>query len=234
METDMDTPLTPINKVLLIDLDNCPAEVTQLSENLSQFKRIIGCFGQQEPRIPLSLASVLATPLYQGMLELVKMPRSGKNAADFGLAFMAGRLLAEMPADTEFVILSQDGDLDHVVDMLCASDRKAERIAPTKNGNAQSSTAAKNSNTEVNSVNICDTEIENLAYHYWNLRLKNNSNRPATKKSLFNSINSSNRGLPAKKVQEILDCLERWKVFTMAKNAQNKITYTEKQPPYHD
>ncbi len=44
----------------------------------------------------------------------------GKNAADFGLAFWAGRLATEMPAETEFIILSQDGDWDHVVN-CCAT-----------------------------------------------------------------------------------------------------------------
>jgi len=225
MPTNMETPLTSVPKVLLIDLDNCPSEITQLSENLSQFKRIIGCFGQQEPRIPLSLAKILARPLCQGTLDLVKMPRSGKNAADFGLAFMAGQLLVEMSADTEFVILSHDTDLDHVVDMLRASNRKAKRIAPIKNSEP-SSTSTKNSH-----ATLSQADIEDFTYNFWNLRLKNNSNKPTSQKSLFNSINATFRGLPANHVQEILNCLERWKIITIPANAQSKITYTNKQPP---
>src|SRR5262249_54325805 len=49
-------------------------------------------------------------------------------AADFGLAFWAGRLAAEMPPDTEFLILSQDTDLDHVVHMLQGANRLVERL----------------------------------------------------------------------------------------------------------
>jgi hypothetical protein len=56
-------------------------------------------------------------------LEIVGMQRKGKNAADFGLAFHGGRLLAELPPDTEFVIVSKDAGLDHVVDLLRRAGR---------------------------------------------------------------------------------------------------------------
>ena len=56
------------------------------------------------------------------------MQKKGKNAADFGLAFWAGRLAAEMPPDTEFLILSQDTDLDHVVHLLQGANRRVERL----------------------------------------------------------------------------------------------------------
>ncbi len=46
------------------------------------------------------------------------MEKRGRNAADFGLAFWAGGLAAELPPETEFIILSQDGDLDHVLSFL--------------------------------------------------------------------------------------------------------------------
>jgi len=37
-------------------------------------------------------------------------------------------LVAEMPPDTEFLILSQDTDLDHVVHMLQSASRRVERL----------------------------------------------------------------------------------------------------------
>ena len=46
------------------------------------------------------------------------MPNAGKNAADFGIAFWAGILVSQLPDDTHFDIISNDADLDFVVDLL--------------------------------------------------------------------------------------------------------------------
>ena len=81
-----------------------------------------------EPRLGLSLVRSLAPAIHEGRLEFVGMRIKGKNAADFGLAFWAGRLLTETPPDTEFVILSGDQDLDHVVDLLHRENRRAQRV----------------------------------------------------------------------------------------------------------
>src|SRR5712692_5720686 len=73
------------------------------------------------------MVPLLATAMHEGRLAIIGMQKKGKNAADFGLAFWAGRLAAEMPPDTEFLILSQDTDLDHVVHMLQGAKRQVER-----------------------------------------------------------------------------------------------------------
>ncbi|MEO5376576.1 MAG: PIN domain-containing protein [Magnetococcus sp. DMHC-6] len=91
-------------RVLLIDLENCPAELGQLPETLSEFSKIIVCFAGIEPKVPLGLVIVLAKAIHEGRLEFVGMDRGGKNAADFGLAFWAGRLVSEMPKETSFTM----------------------------------------------------------------------------------------------------------------------------------
>ena len=116
------------HRVLLIDLDNCPQHLARLPVELDRFSRIIACYGAVEPRLGLSLVRSLAPAIHEGRLEFVGMRIKGKNAADFGLAFWAGRLLTETPPDTEFVILSGDQDLDHVVDLLHRENRRAQRV----------------------------------------------------------------------------------------------------------
>ena len=116
------------HRVLLIDLDNCPQHLARLPVELDRFSRIIACYGAVEPRLGLSLVRSLAPAIHEGRLEFVGMRIKGKNAADFGLAFWAGRLLTETPPDTEFVILSGDRDLDHVVDLLHRENRRAQRV----------------------------------------------------------------------------------------------------------
>lgn len=104
--------------VLLVDVDNCPNEVGNLHELVDRFDRVIAAYAGASPKVPLSLVSLLAEALAGGSLELIGIDRKRKNAADFALAFQAGRLSLEMPPDTEFVVLSDDSDLDNVVDLL--------------------------------------------------------------------------------------------------------------------
>src|SRR5437764_8077373 len=118
---------TPM-RALLIDLDNCPRQIEQLPETLATFARIVACYGGTEPKVPLGMVPLLATAIHEDRLAIIGMQKKGKNAADFGLAFWAGRLVTEMPPDTEFLILSQDTDLDHVVHMLQSANRRVERL----------------------------------------------------------------------------------------------------------
>ena len=111
----------PVPKALLIDLDNCPRQLDDLPQTLAGYTRIIACYGGIEPKVALGLVPLLAAAIQAKKLEIVGMKRGGKNAADFGLAFWAGRLVAEMPPQTTFEILSQDSDLDHVVYPLAAA-----------------------------------------------------------------------------------------------------------------
>jgi len=122
-----ETKVTPLT-VLLIDLDNCPNTLYELPDRLDEFARIIACHGLQEPKIPLSLVSLIAGAIADGRLEIYGSKRGGKNAADFAMTFFAGRLLAEMPDNTTFEIWSSDKDLDHAVDLLSAGQRRAVRI----------------------------------------------------------------------------------------------------------
>ena len=119
---------TVVRRALLIDLDNCPRQIDRLPETLTEYARIIACYGGVEPKVPLGMAPLLATAIHEGRLTILGMQKKGKNAADFGLAFWAGRLAAEMPPDTEFLILSQDTDLDHVVHLLQGANRRVERL----------------------------------------------------------------------------------------------------------
>src|SRR5499433_2900934 len=132
MEHGQDMELSPhptvVMRALLIDLDNCPRQLERLPETLTEYARVIACYGGAEPKVPLGMVPLLAPAIHDGRLAIIGMQKKGKNAADFGLAFWAGRLAAEMPPDTEFLILSQDTDLDYVVHMLQGSKRRVERL----------------------------------------------------------------------------------------------------------
>lgn len=164
------------SRVLLIDLDNCPSQIDSLLQATEHFSRIIVCHGSVEPRVPLGLMMQLAPAVCAGRLEVVGMKMPGKNAADFGLAFYAGRLLSEMPEETEFIILSEDGDLDHVVNLLRGLQRKVERI----NGKPHAVPAKP----VVSSSPVMESDLE----QYVMTRLRKGMTRPAKKTTLLRSI----------------------------------------------
>jgi len=114
-------------RILLIDLDNCPQQLCSIKSSLESYSHIIICYGSVEPKISLSLVGDLVAAIHQGKVEMIGMKKGGKNAADFGLAFMAGKLCAECKAGTEFTVISKDTGLDHVIDMLTRFGFSASR-----------------------------------------------------------------------------------------------------------
>jgi hypothetical protein len=98
MEYSQDMELSPLPtmvvRALLIDLDNCPRQIDRLPETLTEYARVIACYGGTEPKVPLGMVPLLATAIHEGRLAIIGMQKKGKNAADFGLAFWAGRLAA--------------------------------------------------------------------------------------------------------------------------------------------
>ena len=77
------------NRVLLIDLENCPSQINQLMNNLEQYSHVVVCYAQSGAKIPLDWVVPLTATVNNDRLKIVKMPNNGKNAADFGITFWA-------------------------------------------------------------------------------------------------------------------------------------------------
>ncbi|BAP54735.1 hypothetical protein THII_0438 [Thioploca ingrica] len=192
--------------VLLIDLDNCPNQIEQLAQNLEKYARIIVCYGSQPPKISLNLALLLANPIYHKRLEFVGMQKSGKNAADFGLCFYAGRLSAQMSVEqTEYLIVSNDADLDHAVNLLIQQGCKAKRI-----GNKHTSESAI---LDLTIIDDLPQKITLIATEYRSKKSAHFKSRPAKKATLLNDIRAFCRNKFPNHEQEIFDFLEQQAYF---------------------
>ena len=115
-------------KVLLIDLENCPSQINELLENLENYSQVVICYAQSGAKIPIDWILPLTKVLDDESLKIVKMTTVGKNAADFGIAFLAGVLMEKFSKKTHFDIVSNDTDLDFVIDLLKLHKRSAKRI----------------------------------------------------------------------------------------------------------
>ena len=167
-------------RAVLIDLDNCPQQIERLPQTLTEYARVIACYGGTEPKVPMGMLPLLATAIHEGRLAIIGMQKKGKNAADFGLAFWAGRLAAEMPPETEFLILSQDTDLDHVVHMLEGAQRQVKR----QDGKVS---RARRTSTHVAEPQLPATEGDAVT-EYCMVYLQPVRSRPVRKTTLSNSI----------------------------------------------
>lgn len=163
-------------KVLLIDLENCPTQIQQLQVDLDHFVQIVICYAHSQAKIPLSWLNELAAAIQQNKLRIIQMAQGGKNSADFGLAFFAGALMQELPAQTEFIIVSNDRDLDHIVHLLKSQKRIAQRIGTMSEDLAKTNVPKPAKRDDV--LLVCQALI------------KNTNNRPSTSEALKNSLRS--------------------------------------------
>lgn len=210
---------------LLIDLDNCPKQIEMLPQTFDGFSRIVACYGGVEPKVHLSLVPLLAAAINTGKLEIVGMEKRGKNAADFGIAFWAGRLMAEMPVpETEFLILSQDSDLDHVVNMLRSAKRKVRRInGKTKKVKiANSPAASQGVLSETDDIRSNDV---NVIEEYSLQVLHSGKPRPAKKTTLINSVKSYFKNRKEIDPEKVLQNLMERGIIAI--NEKGRVTYSK-------
>jgi hypothetical protein len=217
---------------LLIDLDNCPRQIEMLPQTLDGFSRIVACYGGVEPKVHLSLVPLLAAAINTGKLEIVGMEKRGKNAADFGIAFWAGRLMAEMPPETEFLILSQDSDLDHVVNMLRSAKRKVRRInGKTKKVKIANSPAS--SQGILSETDDISSDDLNVIEEYSRQVLHSGKPRPAKKTTLIKSVKSYFKNRKEIDPEKVLQGLVENGIIAI--NEKGRVTYSKAdavpQPP---
>lgn len=178
IDTNAETTL-PDNRIIMIDLENCPNQINQLMNNLVQYAQVVVCYAQSGTKVPLDWIVPLTTIVNEKRLKIVKMPNVGKNAADFGITFWAGALMSQLPKATHFDIVSDDADLDHVVSLLINQQRSAERIRTKKE-------SIKEAASETVSIKAAQEYCLHLVTH--------DKNRPVKKETLLNSIKSKFNG----------------------------------------
>ena len=205
----MDSTLLPTvnqTQILLIDLENCPSQLSVLLKDLEQYQQVIVCYAQSGAKIPLDWLMPLNQMINQQRLKIVKMPNTGKNAADFGICFLAGMLMAEQPQNTHFVIMSNDSDLDHTIKLLKSYGRTAERIS------------LKKEEVTTTIVNIKETTLKG----YCQKLIIQQKNRPSSPTSLLNSLRSY-YGQDLNTAESSFNQLLELGLITLTAN--NKVTY---------
>ncbi len=196
--------------ILLIDLENCQGHVDCLMDDLNQYSKVILCYAKTSARVPLDWLLILSEVIQQGKLEIVKMAQVGKDSADFGLSFLAGRLSVQLLESSRFVILSDDKALDYVVQLLITYGhtalRKSGKLPATPQQDAKVLTEAE---LPVKKESKTSVEQRMFIYSYCH-KLWNNgktNNYPVTKSALLKSIylfSSQDQALSDKTLQYLI------------------------------
>lgn len=200
----------PFHRILMIDLENCPGQIRELMNDLEQYAQVVVCYAQSGTKVPLDWIIPLTTVVNENRLKIVKMPNGGKNAADFGIAFWAGNLLAQASVDAHFDIVSDDADLDHVVSLLNGQRASAKRIRTQKQNNSDSAPA-------INPTASVQAYCLHLNTHQ--------KNRPVKKETLLNHIKSKFNGAGIDEEKLFTDLCRQGAVQL----ADNKISYNQKK-----
>jgi len=170
-----------VSTVLLIDLENCPNQINQLKKNLEQFSQVVICYAQSGAKIPLDWLVPLSATVSSNKLKIFKMENGGKNSADFGICFFAGAIMQQSNKETNFIIISNDTDLDHVVNLLKSQGYSAERVGTKKDEKPVIT-------TPTTSLSPIKAYCQHLVTY--------SKNRPAKKSTLLNSIRNKFKDSP--------------------------------------
>ncbi len=212
IDTSQQLPQEAKNQVLLIDLENCPSQINVLLKDLEQFSQVLICYAQSGAKIPLDWLIPLTAMVNAERLKIIKMPSSGKNAADFGICFFAGALMQQLPESTHFVIMSEDADLDHVIKLLRSQGRTAARINVKKEEKIAAATVAASPSIDVFTQTYCQKILINA------------KNRPSTKKALMNSL-TAHCAQNIEKAEKVFQQLSQSSAITLGAN--EALTYHE-------
>lgn len=109
----------PIKKILLLDIENIHKTESELLKLLKTYHHVYLVYAKSPVMLSLDALMKLSPFVMENRLIVMKMPKIGKDAADFGLAFIAGQLSMRFDKkDVLFDVMSNDHALEYIVDLL--------------------------------------------------------------------------------------------------------------------
>ena len=169
----------------------------------------INMFIWSMPKRPWGLVWMVSSGLHlqsvQGKLKVLKMPKIGKDAADFGLCFIAGQLSTQYKSsEVCFEIMSNDFSMEYVADLLKIAKFQAKVISakPLVNPNIAQQIKA-------------EIDIQKLIFQYCSNLVRSNFSKPAKVETLINSL-KANLKVEEKYAQLLVDELIRIKLLKIS------------------
>ena len=166
-----------MKKILLVDIENIQKTEKELLKYLSQYQYVYLVYAKSPVSFSLDGLVQLSPFVMNGKLKVLKMPKVGKDAADFGLAFIAGQLSTQVSAkEYLFEVMSNDHSMEYVIELLKIAkfDAKVIHEKPLVSPHV------------INEVKA-EINVDQLVYQYCEYLNKQGS-RPAKLETLLNSL----------------------------------------------
>lgn len=119
---------------LLIDAENISCTNEMIFECLNKYEKVYIIFAQLMKKISFNELADLCHFIKNGRLNIVKMDSRGKNAADIGLSFIAGKLSSVLDVGSHIEILSNDRIFSNIVNLLINMGFNARQVGLSTNG----------------------------------------------------------------------------------------------------
>ena len=97
---------------------------------LAHYQAVYLVYAKSPVSFSLDALVKLSPFIMNGKLKVLKMPKVGKDAADFGWAFIAGQLSTQVNKNTEFEIMSNHHSMQYMVALLKLAKVNAQIIGP--------------------------------------------------------------------------------------------------------
>ncbi|MDM1486882.1 MULTISPECIES: PIN domain-containing protein [Acinetobacter] len=118
-----------MKKILLVDIENIQKTEKELLKYLAQYQYVYLVYAKSPINLSLDGLQMLSDFVTKKKLVLIKMPKIGPDAADFGLAFLAGQLSIQMDkSNIEFDVMSNDKKIEYIVDLLTVMGFKSQQL----------------------------------------------------------------------------------------------------------
>ncbi len=150
-------------RIILLDVENLGMAPDILQQADSEDALVVVCYTTKAPKVPLPMVPMIAEAMQTNRFHFHEIAPGG-NAADFGLTYHAGKLVAAFEKPLEMIVCSNDKHLDTLVHCLRQDGIDARRCSDT---------------------DFLDDgeDCEALAFDYAT-KLSSQSSRPRTRKTL--------------------------------------------------
>ena len=117
-----------MKKILLLDIENITQTEQDLLQALKNYHSVYVVYAKSPVTFGLDALNTFSPYIHSKKLTLIKVPQ-GTNAADFGLAFLAGQLSIQSEVkNTTFDVMSNDKDLKSIVNLLVLMGFQAKQL----------------------------------------------------------------------------------------------------------
>ncbi|AZN67388.1 hypothetical protein DX910_02785 [Acinetobacter haemolyticus] len=226
-----------MKKVLLLDIENIHKTEKELLQLLKTYACVYLVYAKSPVTLSLDALIKFSPFVMDKKLVVIKMPKIGKDAADFGLAFLAGQLSIQMDKNqTCFDIMSNDGALEYVVDLLGIMGFKASQLKMLaevkeveKIKEQPSLVLAQN--------NLSDSDFTLKLKHLISI-LSKLKNMPSNEKALLNGVKSW-ANVTTKEAEKLIKALMNFKMIKFSAqgitlNRENLKTFLNKSEIAHN